>query len=52
MATIFSGGRSQSTQREPPAMDKQLVNFITWGYESSAPFVIYKARRRIGDRLV
>ena len=45
-ATSFSGGRSQSTQREPPTMGKQLVNFITCGFESSAPFfVIYKAGR-------
>ena len=37
MATTFSGGRSQSTRREPPTMGKQLVN---------APFfVIYKAGR-------
>jgi hypothetical protein len=44
MATSFSGGRSQSTRREPPTMGKQLVNFITCGCESSAPFfVIYKA---------
>ena len=46
MATSFSGGESQSpsTQREPPTMGKQLVNFITCGCESSAPFfVIYKA---------
>jgi hypothetical protein len=42
MVTRFSGGRSQ---REPPTMGKQLVNFfITCGCESSAPFfVIYKA---------
>jgi hypothetical protein len=46
MATSFSGGRSWSTRREPPTMDKQLVNFITCGCESSAPFyVIYKAGR-------
>jgi hypothetical protein len=38
MATSFSGGRSRSTQREPPTMGKQLVNFITCGCESSAPF--------------
>jgi hypothetical protein len=45
IATSFSGGRSRSTQREPPIMGKQLVNFITCGCESSAPFfVIYKAR--------
>jgi hypothetical protein len=31
MATSFSGGGSQSTRREPPTMDKQLVNFITCG---------------------
>jgi hypothetical protein len=29
MATSFSAGRSWSTQREPPTMGKQLVNFIT-----------------------
>ena len=28
-----------STRREPPAMGKQLVNFITCGCESSAPFL-------------
>jgi hypothetical protein len=27
------------TWREPPAMGKQLVNFITCGCESSAPFM-------------
>jgi hypothetical protein len=43
MTTSFSDGRSR---REPPIMDKQLVNFITCGCESSAPiFVIYKAGR-------
>jgi len=45
MATSFSGGRSR---REPPTMDKQLVNFITCGCKSSAPFfVIYKAGREL-----
>jgi hypothetical protein len=40
------GGRSWSTRREPPTMDKQLVNFITCGCELSAPLlVIYNARR-------
>ena len=39
MATSFSGGRSRSSRREPPAMGKQLVNFITCGCESSAPFL-------------
>jgi hypothetical protein len=44
LATSFSGGRSRSTRREPLTMGKQLVNFITCGCESSAPFlVIYKA---------
>jgi hypothetical protein len=56
MATSFSGGGSRSTRREPPTLGKQLVNFITCGCESSAPFfVICKAGReptRIGDRLV
>jgi hypothetical protein len=42
--TSFSGGRSRSTRREPPTIGKQLVNFITCGCKSSAPFfVIYKA---------
>jgi hypothetical protein len=36
MATSFNGGRSRSTRREPPTMGKQLVNFITYGCESSA----------------
>ena len=39
VATSFSGGRSRSTRREPPTMGKQLVNFITCGCESSAPFL-------------
>jgi hypothetical protein len=46
MVTSFSGGGSRSTRREPPTQGKQLVNFITCGCESSAPFfVIYKAGR-------
>jgi len=44
MATSFSGGGSRSTRREPPTLGKQLVNLITCGCESNAPFfVIYKA---------
>jgi hypothetical protein len=39
MVTSFSGGRSQSPRREPPTMGKQLVNFITCDYESSAPIL-------------
>jgi heme/copper-type cytochrome/quinol oxidase subunit 2 len=31
--------RSRSTRREPPTMGKQLENFITIGWESSAPFL-------------
>ena len=43
MSTSFSGGRSR---REPLTMGMQLVNFITCGCASSAPFfVIYKAGR-------
>jgi hypothetical protein len=46
MAINFSGGRSRSNRREPSTMIKQLVNFTTCGFESSAPFfVIYKAGR-------
>ena len=36
MVTSFSGGRSR---REPPTTGKQLVNIITCGCESSAPFL-------------
>jgi hypothetical protein len=39
MATSFSGGGSRSTRREPPTIGKQLVNFITYGDKSSAPFL-------------
>jgi hypothetical protein len=46
----------QSTWRELPTMGKQLVNFITCGCESSAPFLQFTKTdanpRRIGDRLV
>ena len=38
MATSFNCGRSRSTRREPPTMGKQLINFITCGCESSAPY--------------
>jgi hypothetical protein len=40
MATRFSSGRSRSTRREPPTMGKQLVNFITCGCKSNAPFFV------------
>ena len=47
MATSFSGGGSRSTLKEPLTMGKQLVNFITYGCDSSAPFfVIYRAGRK------
>jgi hypothetical protein len=42
MATRFSDGGSRSTWREPQTMSKQLVNFITYGCESSAPFFVIK----------
>jgi hypothetical protein len=45
MVTSFSGGGSRSTQREPPTLVKQLVNFITCGCESSAPFFVIKTDR-------
>ena len=44
MATSFNGGRSRSTRRDPPTMDKQLANFVTCDCELSAPFSqFYKA---------
>ena len=46
MATSVSGGRSRSTRREPPTMGKQLVNFITCGCESSAPFIVIQKAGR------
>ena len=56
MATSFSGGGNRSTWREPPTMGMQLVNFITCGCESSAPFLLLikpgANPRRIGDMLV
>jgi hypothetical protein len=45
MATSFSGGRNR---REPPTMDKQLVNFITCGCESSAPFCKVSSTTKTG----
>jgi len=39
MATSRSGGRRRSTRGEPPTMVKQLVNFITCGWGSSASFL-------------
>jgi hypothetical protein len=52
MATSFSGGRNQSTRREPPTMGKQLVNCITCGCESSAPFCNLQRRARTHAVLV
>jgi hypothetical protein len=43
MATSFSGGGSLYTRREPPIMGKQLVNFITCGCRSNAPFLSSQA---------
>jgi hypothetical protein len=36
---VTNGGGSRGTRRESPTMVKQLVNFITCGCESSAPFL-------------
>jgi hypothetical protein len=47
MTTSCSGGRSRSTRREPPTMGKQLVNFITCGCESSAPFLAHLAKGNV-----
>jgi hypothetical protein len=44
--------RTKSTQREPPTMGKQLVNFITCGCESSAPFCNLQSRARTHAALV
>ena len=56
METSFTDRRGRSTRREPPTMCKQLVNLITCGCESSAPFLSFTKPnvnpRRIGDRLV
>ena len=46
MVPSFSGGGSRSIQREPPTLGKQLVNCITRGCESSAPFFICPSLRR------
>ena len=52
MATSFSGGRSRSTRREPLTKGKQLVNFITCSFESSAPFCNVHSRMRTHAVLV
>jgi hypothetical protein len=49
MATSFSGGGSRSTRREPPTLGKELVNFITCGCESSAPFCNLQSWPRTHD---
>ena len=51
MVTSFSGGRSRRTRREPLTMGKQLVNFITGGSESSAPFLLAHLAFRPGELL-
>jgi hypothetical protein len=43
----FSGGRSRNTRREPLTMGKQLVDFITCDWESSAPFLAHLANGRL-----
>ena len=47
MADSFSGGGSRSTRREPPTMDKQLVNFITCDCESNAHFLAHLAKDHV-----
>jgi len=38
MATSFIVGRNRNYRREPPTMGKQLVNFITCGWENHWPW--------------
>jgi hypothetical protein len=38
-AALMSKNKAGSNRREPPTMRKQLVDFITCGCESSAPFL-------------
>jgi hypothetical protein len=52
MVTSFSGGRSRSTRKEPPTMGKQLVNIITCGCESIAPFCNLQSQGRTHAVLV
>jgi hypothetical protein len=44
MATSFSG---EGSQRKPPTTGKQLVNFITCGCESTAPFLAHLAKGNV-----
>jgi hypothetical protein len=44
MATSFSG---EGSWREPPTTSKQLVNFITCGCESTAPFLAHLAKGNV-----
>jgi hypothetical protein len=39
MATSFVVEEAEVPGKEPPTMGKQLVNFITCGCKSSAPFL-------------
>jgi hypothetical protein len=48
MARSFSGGRRWSTWREPPTMDKQLLNYITCGCESSAQIINHLVQVALG----
>jgi hypothetical protein len=56
LAQVTLGARVAQIVRLLDLATRTLINFITCGFESSAPFfVIYKAGanpRRIGDRLV
>jgi hypothetical protein len=44
MATSFSG---EGSRKEPPTTGKQLVNFITCGCESTAPFLAHLAKGNV-----
>ena len=52
MVTSFSGGRNRSTRKEPPTMGKKLVNIITCGCESIAPFCNLQSQARTHTVLV
>ena len=52
MVTTFSGGRSRSTQREPPTMGKQLVSFITCAASRVHPFCNLQIQARTHAVLV
>ena len=50
--TLCKKEKIRSYLREPPTMGKQLVNFITCGCESNAPFCNLQSRARTHAVLV